>query len=62
MSCKDFIIGVDIGGTWVRALLLETSKGSIKEKIKEPVDTRSNTALSEQIIKMTNFFINSIEL
>ena len=51
MTKTEYIIGVDVGGTWTRALLLDKSNNET-EKIKEQVDIRNDMAISEQIIKM----------
>lgn len=51
MTETEYVIGVDVGGTWTRALLLETGTNAT-EKIKERVDTSCDMAVSEQIINM----------
>ena len=51
MTKTEYIIGVDVGGTWTRALLLDKSNNET-EKIKEQVDIHNDMAISEQIIKM----------
>jgi len=51
MTQTEYIVGVDVGGTWTRALLFETSAKAI-EKIREQVDTSCDMAISDQIIKM----------
>lgn len=51
MGEKEYVVGVDVGGTWTRAVLLNIKSNSA-EKIKEKVDARYDTAISGQIIKM----------
>jgi glucokinase len=47
-------IGVDLGGTWVRATLSD-DKAHFVEKIREPVDKSSPKAISDQIIRLARF-------
>jgi glucokinase len=51
---KKNLIGVDLGGTWVRVVLSD-EKGNFKEKITEKVDKSSSKAISKQIIRITRF-------
>ena len=51
MSERKYIIGVDLGGTWVRAALSD-EKGKIMEKVQEKVDVSSEKAVSNQIVKI----------
>ena len=46
MTKTEYIIGVDVGGTWTRALLLDKSNNET-EKIKEQVDIRNDMAISD---------------
>jgi glucokinase len=48
------LIGVDLGGTWVRVVLSD-EKGDFKEKINEKVDKSSSRAISQQIIRIARF-------
>ncbi|MBS3788369.1 ROK family protein [Candidatus Bipolaricaulota bacterium] len=49
---KSFVLGVDIGATWVRVAIADYS-GNITTKDKEPIDTSSNWGVSNQIEKTT---------
>ena len=48
---RKYIIGVDLGGTWVRVALSD-EKGKIMEKMQEKVDVSSEKAISNQIVKI----------
>ena len=48
---RKYIIGVDLGGTWVRVALSD-EKGKIMEKMQEKVDVSSEKAISDQIVKI----------
>jgi glucokinase len=47
-------IGIDLGGTWVRAVLSDKS-GNFVEKISERVDKNSAEAISDQMIRLARF-------
>lgn len=51
---EEHLIGVDLGGTWVRVVLSD-EKGNFKEKINEKVDKSSSKAISQQIIRIARF-------
>lgn len=57
MSKRKYIIGVDLGGTWVRAALSD-EKGKIMEKVQEKVDVSSEKAISNQIVKIVRILCN----
>ena len=57
MSKRKYIIGVDLGGTWVRAALSD-EKGKIMEKVQEKVDVSSEKAISNQIVKIVRVLCN----
>jgi len=57
MSERKYIIGVDLGGTWVRAALSD-EKGKIMEKVQEKVDVSSEKAVSNQIVKIVRILCN----
>ncbi|MCD6241015.1 ROK family protein [Candidatus Bathyarchaeota archaeon] len=57
MSKRKYIIGVDLGGTWVRAALSD-EKGKIMEKVQEKVDVSSEKAISNQIVKIVCVLCN----
>lgn len=57
MIKKKHLIGVDLGGTWVRVVLSD-EKGNFKEKITEKVDISSSRAISKQIIRIARFLCN----
>ena len=57
MSKRKYIIGVDLGGTWVRAALSD-EKGKIMEKVQERVDVSSEKAVSNQIVKIVRILCN----
>ncbi|MCF7890855.1 ROK family protein [Candidatus Bipolaricaulota bacterium] len=46
-----FVFGVDIGATWVRVAISDSS-GDIMAKDREPIDTSSNLGVSKQIEKV----------
>lgn len=48
---NSFVFGVDIGATWVRVAISDSS-GNIVTKDKEPIDTSSNLGVSKQIEKV----------
>ncbi len=47
-----YVVGVDLGGTWVRAALSDV-KGNMILKVREQVDKSSADAISTQIINLT---------
>ncbi len=51
MTEPKYTIGLDVGGTWTRALLFEEKAKAI-EIIREEVDTSCEVAISDQIIEM----------
>ena len=57
MSERKYIIGVDLGGTWVRAALSD-EKGKIMEKMQEKVDVSSEKAISNQLVKIVRILCN----
>ena len=57
MSERKYIIGVDLGGTWIRAALSD-EKGKIMEKVQEKVDISSEKAISNQIVKIVRILCN----
>ena len=54
---RKYIIGVDLGGTWVRVALSD-EKGKIMEKMQEKVDVSSEKAISNQIVKIVRILCN----
>ena len=54
---RKYIIGVDLGGTWVRVALSD-EKGKIMEKMQEKVDVSSEKAISNQIVKIVRVLCN----
>ncbi|MHA1833323.1 MAG: ROK family protein [Candidatus Baldrarchaeia archaeon] len=48
---KKYIVGVDLGGTWVRVALSD-EKGVFLERMREKVDKSSEKAISNQIVKL----------
>ena len=59
LSKRKYIIGVDLGGTWVRVALSD-EKGKIIEKMREKVDISSQKAISSQIVKIVRILCNKI--
>jgi len=57
LSERKHIIGVDLGGTWVRVALSD-EKGRIMEKMQEKVDVSSEKAISNQIVKIVRTLCN----
>ncbi|MEM3640826.1 MAG: ROK family protein [Candidatus Bathyarchaeia archaeon] len=57
MSDKKYIIGVDLGGTWVRAALSD-EKGKIIGKTHEKTDVSDENAISNQIVRMVRLLCN----
>ena len=57
LSERKHIIGVDLGGTWVRVALSD-EKGKIMEKMQEKVDVSSEKAISNQIVKIVRTLCN----
>jgi len=57
LSERKYIIGVDLGGTWVRVALSD-EKGKIMEKMQEKVDVSSEKAISNQIVKIVRILCN----
>jgi len=51
LTKEKYIIGVDLGGTWVR-LALSNEKGRFLRKVQERVDKSSEKAVANQIMKM----------
>lgn len=51
LSHRRYVVGVDLGGTWVR-VALSTQKGRFVEKVREKVDRTSVNAISNQIVKL----------
>lgn len=51
MVGKKYVIGVDLGGSWVRAALSDED-GNFIAKLKEMVDRESEKAISNQIIRL----------
>ena len=51
MSEKKFIVGVDIGGTWVRVGFFNPDARTFSKE-KERIDTSSNVAIAEQVARM----------
>lgn len=51
---KEYVVGVDLGGTWVRVVLSNKS-GDFLETASERIDTRSSGAISKQIVKLVRF-------
>jgi predicted NBD/HSP70 family sugar kinase len=54
MGKRTCIVGVDLGGTWVRVVLSDR-KGSFMERTNARVDTSSPDAISRQIVKLARF-------
>ncbi len=50
MPREKYVVGVDLGGTWVRVVLSD-KKGGFIEKARERVDKTSEDAISGQIVK-----------
>jgi glucokinase len=57
LTKKKHLIGVDLGGTWVRVVLSDEN-GNFIEKITEKVDKSSSKAISKQIIRIARFLCN----
>ncbi len=51
MAARKFVIGVDIGATWIRVASYNTSSLEV-EIDREPTDVSSSKAVSDQIIRM----------
>lgn len=49
---RKYVIGVDLGATWVRVALSD-ERGRFVEKARERVDKSSETAISGQIVRLT---------
>jgi glucokinase len=49
---RKYVMGVDLGATWVRVALSD-EKGHFIEKSRERVDKSSETAISNQIVRLT---------
>lgn len=54
MGKRECVVGVDLGGTWVRVVLSDR-KGNFMERTNARVDTSSADAISRQIVKLTRF-------
>jgi glucokinase len=54
LTKKKYLVGVDLGGTWVRVVLSDEN-GGFKERISERVDKSSSRAISRQIIRLARF-------
>jgi len=53
LSGKKYVIGVDLGATWVRVALSD-EKGKIIEKVRERTDVSDEKAISNQIARMVH--------
>jgi len=53
-----FVVGVDLGGTWVRVALSD-EKGNIIGKVREHVDVSGENAVALQIVKLTRMLCKS---
>jgi glucokinase len=51
MTMKEYAIGVDIGGTWLRVAVFDVN-GSLVEKITQLVRTSSRDAIAKQIVTL----------
>lgn len=51
---RECVVGVDLGGTWVRVVLSD-GKGNFMERANARVDTSSPDAISRQIVKLARF-------
>jgi glucokinase len=51
---KKYLVGVDLGGTWVRVVLSDC-QGLIVENVRERVDVTSSEAISLQLIRLVRF-------
>ncbi len=54
MGKRECVVGVDLGGTWVRVVLSD-GKGNFMERANARVDTSSPDAISRQIVKLARF-------
>jgi glucokinase len=48
---EKYLIGADLGGTWIRVVLSD-HRGNFIEKVSEEVDRSSSSAISKQIIRL----------
>jgi predicted NBD/HSP70 family sugar kinase len=51
MEHQEFVVAVDLGGTWVCAALSDGA-GALKAKAQERTDARSAEAVSNQLIRL----------
>ena len=54
LAAEKYVIGADLGGTWIRVALSDAS-GNFIEKISEEVDKGSSSAISKQIARLARF-------
>lgn len=54
LSRKKYLVGVDLGGTWVRAVLSDF-QGRFAQKVNEKVDKTRSEAISAQLIRLVRF-------
>ena len=54
LPSKKYLLGVDLGGTWVRVVLSDC-QGLIVENVRERVDVTSSEAISLQIVRLVRF-------
>jgi glucokinase len=50
----DFVVAVDLGGTWVRVALSDGA-GAFKAKVQERIDARSAEAVDSQLVRLVRF-------
>ena len=61
MTEKKYIIGVDLGGTWIRIGLFNEVNSEL-ERVKEPIDVSSNRAVSRQIIRLIHSICSKFDI
>jgi glucokinase len=54
MRKREYVVGVDLGGTWVR-VVLSNRKGEFLERASDRIDISSSDAISAQIVKLVHF-------
>jgi len=54
MEKREFAVGVDLGGTWIRVVLSDR-KGNFIERANAKVNTSNADAISKQIVKLARF-------